>query len=363
MEQQRVSPIFMFIVGAGAAVLVLAGMKAAAGLVVSILLAGMLTIALTPLQNWLVKKKFPGWLALITTIIVGILILVAIILILVAGLAQFVEALPQYSDEVDELTVSLTTFLDGYLSEYEIDVEATLADLDITASRIVEIAVNLTAGLLNALTDTGLVIVIIAFMLFEALEFPRKLAVVRPWVDEGIIKRFDRSLAHTRQYLVLTAAVGAGAAALDVVLLMIIGVPFALLWGILSFLLSFIPNVGFILALIPPTILALLELGWPAALAVIVGYVLINGLFDNVLKPKYMGEGLDLSAMLVFLSLIFWGFILGPLGAILAIPLTVLVKELVIESDPKWSWIGVLMGTAAGAEKEAEALEAIAEEE
>jgi predicted PurR-regulated permease PerM len=315
-------------------------------------MAALLAIALSPLQSWLIKKGLPGWAALILTLIVGILILVGLILVLVGGLAQFANALPGYSEQIDALTADATAALDTY----DIDLEGILAGVEVSTAKIVEVSVDFVSGLLGALTDVGLVIVIIAFMLVEILDLPGKIEVVRSRMGDALMGRYSRSIGHMRQYLVITAAVGAGAGVLDAIFLGVIGVPFPVLWGVLSFLLSFIPSVGFILALIPPTILALLELGWPWALVVIVGYILINGLFDNVIKPKYMGEGLNLSTMLVFISLIFWGFILGPLGAILAIPLTVLVKELLVEADDQWSWVGILMGTSEGAEAEAKEL-------
>ena len=322
------------------------------GIFVSLMLSALLALALSPLQSWLVKKGLPSWAALILTVIVGILILVGLIAILVVGLVQFSIALPEYSDQIDELTADLTAQLDTY----SVDLDGLLTGLEISTSKIVEVSVSFVSGLLGALTDVGLVIVIIAFMLAEALDLPGKIEIVRPRMGDATVDRFTRAIGHMRQYLTLTALVGAGAGVLDTIFLWIIGVPFPVLWGVLSFLLSFIPNVGFILALIPPTILALLEFGWPMAVVVIVGYIVINGLFDNVIKPKFMGEGLNLSAMLVFVSLIFWGFILGPMGAILAIPLTVLVKELLVEADDRWSWVGILMGTTDGAKAEAEEL-------
>jgi predicted PurR-regulated permease PerM len=349
-----VSPIVILLVTLASAVIILAGMKAAAGVIASLMLAAMLTIALAPLQSWLIKKHWPKWLAFVSTILVGVLILASLILVLVASLAQLADALPTYSDEIDGLTRDVTVLL----QEYDVDVDTILNELSINTNSIVNFGVSLVTSLLGALTDTGLVIAVVAFMLLEALELPKKIQLVRPRMGEERLGRWTRSLTHTRQYLVLTAGMGAATGAINAIFLMFLGVDFALLWGIVAFLLSFIPNVGFILALIPPTILALLEFGWARALMVVIGYILINGFFDNVLKPKLMGEGLDLSAMLVFISLIFWGFILGPLGAILAIPLTVLVKELIIESDQEISWVGVLMGTAAGAEEELAQLEA-----
>ena len=127
-------------------------------------------------------------------------------------------------------------------------------------------------------------------------------------------------------------------------MLYVIGVDFALLWGVLSYLLSYIPYIGFVLALIPPALLALLEFGWPTALFIIIAYILINSLIDDVIKPKLMGAGLDLAPVIVFVSVIFWGMILGPLGGLLALPMTLAIKELILEADPDNRWIAELIG-------------------
>jgi hypothetical protein len=124
------------------------------------------------------------------------------------------------------------------------------------------------------------------------------------------------------------AVLGLIAAVLDYALLTVLGVDYALLWGVLSFLLSFVPNIGFTLSLIPPTLLALVESGWQEALIVFVGYQVINNVLDNVIGPRFVGREMKISALLSFLSVIFWAWVLGPTGAILAVPLTVLIRDL-----------------------------------
>ena len=154
----------------------------------------------------------------------------------------------------------------------------------------------------------------------------------------------------TRRYVVFTTYVGAVTGFGNAVLLLVLGVDFAVLWGVVAFLLSYVPVVGFWLALIPPVILALLEFGLPTALIVLAGFVLINGTAENIVKPKLMGEGLDLAPSVVFLSLIFWTAILGPLGAILALPMTMAVKQLVLEADEQNRWLAALI-SSVGSEK------------
>lgn len=141
-----------------------------------------------------------------------------------------------------------------------------------------------------------------------------------------------------RCYIGITTIVGLVTGVLDTVLFSIIGVEFAILWGILAFLFSFIPTIGFWIAAIPPVILAYLQFGFPIALLVFLGIIIINGFAENIVKPRYMGIGLDLSFFTVFFSVIVWSAILGSMGAILAIPLTLAFKVLVLEGDEGGRW-------------------------
>jgi predicted PurR-regulated permease PerM len=183
-----------------------------------------------------------------------------------------------------------------------------------------------------------------AFMLLESTGFPGKLRHSLP-PDSLLLRNMSDFGKDIREYVFITTWTGLLAAALDVGLLLMLGVDFAVMWGIFSFFLSFVPNVGFILALIPPTVLALLEHGWPTALLVIIGYILINGAVDSVLKPRVMGQGLNISPLVVTLSLIFWAWVLGAIGAILAVPLTMMVKKLVFESNESTRWVATMLGS------------------
>jgi AI-2 transport protein TqsA len=126
-----------------------------------------------------------------------------------------------------------------------------------------------------------------------------------------------------------------------------LGINFAILWGVFSFLFNFIPNVGFYISLIPPTLIALLTLGWAKALIFAVGYTLINNFFDIAIAPRYLGKGLDLSTIVTFLAVVFWAWILGPIGAFLALPLTVMVKTLLLEPFPETQLLAQLMGSGS----------------
>jgi predicted PurR-regulated permease PerM len=149
---------------------------------------------------------------------------------------------------------------------------------------------------------------------------------------------------------------GLAAAVLDIILLLAVGVDFAIFWGVLSFLLSFLPNIGFIIALTPPTMLALIEFGFTRALFVLAGYILINFVMDNIIKPRFVGGRLDLSPLVVVLSLLFWGWLLGPMGALAAVPLSIGARFL-FESFEESRWLAHLMSDAGPRPAVVEALQ------
>jgi predicted PurR-regulated permease PerM len=182
----------------------------------------------------------------------------------------------------------------------------------------------------------------LAFLLVGAKTFNAK---TNRLIDAGNpgFNRLYKLNQDIRRYIVITNNMGMLVGLVNSILLTLIGVDFAILWGVLSWLLSYIPFVGFFLAMIPPALLAFLEFGWPAALVVVIAYILINSAMDDVIKPRIMGEGLDLAPIIVFISVIFWGLILGPLGGILAVPATLAIRQLILEADPQTLWIADLI--------------------
>ncbi len=159
--------------------------------------------------------------------------------------------------------------------------------------------------------------------------------------------------SQLRAFVKVSAFLGAIVAVIETILLLILGVPNAILWGLLSFFFSFIPYVGFVLALIPPAFLALVVGGWGPALIVIVGYVVINNVSDSVFKPKIMGTSTDMSPLAVFVSLIVFGWSLGPLGGLLAVPMLLIVKGLLFDAYPEWRFLSAVLANAPAGQAEA----------
>ena len=322
--------------------LTLALMHTAALYLNAILLAWLIVLVASPLLYALRGRGTPSWLAFLVTLLAIIIVFAGFGLILVIGFNQLVESIPKYIDQADELANSIK---DLFVS-LGIDQEDVSAVLDkISPEELVTGAVSFLGSLLSSFSNVILVILLLIFLLIEAFSAPEKLtAEIRS--GNEYLQRYFHVSDTLRKYFQLTTVVGLVTGVLDTIFFLIMGVDFAILWGITAFLCSYIPTLGFWLAAIPPTILAFLEFGPLQALIVFLGVVLINGFAENVIKPKYMGEGIDLSPFMIIFSVIFWAALLGPMGAILGVPVSLLFKELILEADDQNRWIAKMMGAA-----------------
>jgi AI-2 transport protein TqsA len=322
--------------------LTLALMNIAARYVNALLLAWLIVLVASPLLYWFKRKGAPSWLSFLVTLLVILSALIGFVLILVLGFNQLVVSIPNYLDQAEELINSIKDFLISLGIDKD-DVSALLSA--ISPQDFVEGAVSFLGSLLSSFSNVILVILLVVFLLIETFSAPQKLAAEIKKGNE-YLQRFFHVSDTLRKYFQLTTVVALVTGVLDTIFFLVMGVDFAILWGIIAFLCSYIPTLGFWLAAIPPTILALLELGPLQGLIVFLGVVLINGFAENVIKPKYMGEGIDLSPFMIIFSVIFWAALLGPIGAILGVPVSLLFKELILEADDENRWIAKLMGAA-----------------
>ena len=330
------------LVAAAAAIIVVTGMKEAAPILSSFLMALVITLALAPIPSRLMRKGVPAWLALVLTILLALAFIVALVLFLAAALVQFANAIPAYQD-------SFATVI-TQIQDTAANLGVNIVEIDVTqfldAGKITAFAAAMVAGLLDLLSDTSLLLLLILFMLIDTLGFSEKFEAALG-SESSVMKGWALFAVDTRQYLIITAWTGALLGIVNAIVLWILGVDFPILWGVLAFLFSFIPNIGFMLSMIPPTLLALLEFGWTKALIVVAAYIIINAGVDNVIKPKVIGDDLDISVATTFVSLVFWGWVLGPLGAILAVPLTLLVKHVLLGPGEDSRWLAAMMGQKA----------------
>lgn len=322
---------------AACAVIVLAGMGAAAPVIGPVLLALLITIAWSPCAQWLQDRGVPATAAALTGIVLGVALIALFVLLVWSSLVQLQGKLPDYQVRL----VELRAMLQAQLADLSIDSSRVLSSELLQPGTIVGYTLTLIRRLTSAAGNLSVLVLIMAFLMIESVRYPQKLYDGTATFRIASL-RIDAFVQSMRSYVVINSIFGLIASVINTALLMAIGVDFAILWGVVSFMFSFLPNVGFVLALIPPALLALLQFGVARALIVIVGFVVINFIVDNVIKPRFVGESLDLSPAVVVLSLVFWGWLLGPVGALLAVPLSIAVRFL-FESFDELRWIGHLM--------------------
>ena len=340
IDTENSSILKVVLIGAGVSIIIFA-MKLSAPILSSFLLAGVIGITVLPATRWLIRKGVATWLALLITIgliFLGVMALIAVIAISVLNL---VETLPQYQSNLQELLDSAVAGL-GSIGLQQTDLESAIAEID--TGRVMGFVSSFLGGIMSSLSDLLVMLMVLIFFVLGAPLLSTKIQEKYP-SDNPIFSRF-RSLIHDlQQYVSITTWINFLVGLVNTIFLMIIGIDFAVLWGVLSFLTGYIPNIGFWIAAIPPVLLALLQYGIGKALIVLVGFIVING-GVGFLQPKMMGQGLNLSVLVVTVSLFFWGWVLGPMGAILAIPLTMIVKEVFLDSYDDTRWLADLMGGA-----------------
>ncbi|NUR07947.1 MAG: AI-2E family transporter [Nocardioidaceae bacterium] len=329
----------LLLLGAGAAVVVLAGVRAVNDLVAPAFLALVLTLLVHPVRQWLQDRKWPTWAATVACILAVYGILLGLAAALVIATARFATLLPTYQDKLNDLIDDAVRQLNE-LGVGNDQIQAFLDSLDF--SQLSGVITGVLGGLAGVVSNLVFILTLVLFMTFDAGSFPANLAATardRP----GIASAFQLFASGTRTYLLVSTVFGLIVAVLDTIALALMGIPVPVLWGLLAFITNYIPNIGFVIGLIPPAVLALLEGGPGLMIAVIVVYCVINLILQSVIQPKFVGDAVGLSTSITFLSLVFWTFVMGPLGALLAIPLSLLVKAILVDVDPGNAWMEPLL--------------------
>ncbi len=338
----------VMLLGAGAAVLVLAGVRSVAWLIGPVFLALMIVIAIAPVQNALLRRGWPAWLSTLVLVLLVTGVLVVFALVFVVSIARLAQLLPQYADEAHKTLTSIENSLKGFGVDPG-QLKSAVGSVD--PAKLVPLIGTLLAGLSGLATSLVFLLCLMLFLSVEAGGVDQRLAAVaadRPQLETAL-----RSFAQgTRSYLVVTAVFGLIVAVLDGGALWIIGVPLPVLWAVLSFLTNFIPNIGFVIGLIPPALLALLTGGVSEMLLVIAVYCVLNFVIQTVIQPRFIGDSVGLAMTTTFVALVFWAWLLGPVGALLAIPLTLLVKALLVDVDPTARWANALAGSLEKPDRE-----------
>jgi predicted PurR-regulated permease PerM len=318
-------------------VVILAGFKAASAIVVPFLLSVFIAMACSPIITWANKYKLPRAVAVVLVILIMVVFGLILAGLVGQSMNEFSQNLPRYREQL----MAEFAWVIGQLDRFNISVDRQqlLSYLDPGAA--MNMATNLLSSLGGVLTNFLLILLIVVFMLFEAESIPKKIHIA---LDDPSMKiqQIDKFLVSIKNYLVIKTLVSLGTGLVIGVWLYVLGVDHFLLWATLAFLLNYIPNIGSIIAAVPAVLLAFVQLGPAIAGFTALGFVVTNMVMGNVVEPRYMGRGLGLSTLVVFLSLIFWGWLLGTVGMLLSVPLTMIVK-IALETSPDTRWVALLL--------------------
>jgi AI-2 transport protein TqsA len=327
---------FLFVIAA--LVIIIWGFTLAQSVIVLFLVSVFLAVLGTPPVLWLQRKRVPSVLAALLVIGGMVAILLSAGVLVGASLGDFTSNVPAYQVRLQEQVQSLKVFLAGKGIE---NVDKILTDY-VNPAALMRLTASLLSGLGSALSNIFLILLIVTFILLEAPSFPKKLRAAFGSRLRGS-QSFMKFTEDIYRYVVVKTGVSASTGVLTGVWLAILGVDYPVLWGFLSFLLNYVPNLGVVIAAVPPVLLALVQYGLGRALLVAVGYLAVNIVVGTILEPRIVGRGVGLSTLVVFLSLILWGSIFGLVGMVLCVPITMTLK-FALETNEQTRWLAVLLG-------------------
>ena len=334
---EKTSSFSRFLVVAAAFVIVVSGLKMAGPLLVPFLLAVFIAMIVSPLLAWLKRYHLPNGVAIF--VVIALVFSVGLILAAVIGSSvdNFRQDIPTYSAKL----TAMSTSIQQWLSQRGIAIDSEQWSSSFNPGAVMGVVGNTLASFGNVMTNAVMILLTVIFILAENVSFGEKL---RSATGSNNSQEWLRTFSDSvHSYLAIKAAISLLTGLVIFVWLTILGVDYAVLWGLIAFLLNFIPTVGSFIAAVPAVLLALVQLGVFEAGLTLAGFVMVNLIMGNVLEPRWMGRGLNLSPLVVFVSLVLWGWVLGPVGMLLSIPLTIMLK-IALENQDETRWIGIMLG-------------------
>jgi predicted PurR-regulated permease PerM len=329
------------LLGAASAVVLAAGIQATAWLVGPVFLALVIVITVHPVHDWLRRVGLPSWAATTVLVLVVYGVLVVLAGVVVVSVARLATILPLYAANANALLASVTSALADFGVGIG-QVRALAATVDY--GKVLGLVSGLLLGVTSLLGNLVFLLSLLLFLSIEASGVGMRLELIAadraPIADA--LGRFSRA---TRRYIGVNTVFGLLTGLLDAVALALLGVPLAALWGLLVFITNYIPYVGFWIALVPPVLLALLTGGWELAAVVVALFTAVNFVLTSLIQPKYVGDAVGISVTVTLVALVFWGWLLGAIGAVLAVPLTLLVKAWLVDVDPRANWVNAVLGS------------------
>jgi AI-2 transport protein TqsA len=319
---------------AAAAMVVLLGLHEMQSVVGQALLAYFITLAVSPLLGWFKRRRAPDWLGVLLAMFIVVAIIAAILIVSAVSLSSIQSELPAIEKKFAEQQEALA----DALTRFNIDL-GSVSDL-FSPSAVTKIIGSVAGWLANGLSFSFLLLFIVLYMLLDSSEIGPQL---QRHLSPAAYGRLCRYQGAIRRYWLITTFTGFIAAALDFTLLMVLGIPFALFLAVLAFVTNYIPNVGYFIALIPAVFFAWIERGWTGVVVVFVGYWLFNTLAGNVIAPRLNATQLNISYTTSLIAVLFWGWVLGPVGGLISVPLTLFVRDLVLADRPGTRWMSDLI--------------------
>lgn len=333
------SPASRAVLVTAALVIIIAGMKQAAPLLVPFLLAIFIAVISFPLMSRLQQSGLPKGLSLTLVMLLVVLAGFGLTVLIGSSLTDFSQSLPEYQRKISaEWGDALR-----WLNEHGISVGEQLREVADPAAAMGLIS-SILKGFGNVLANSFLIILTVIFILMETAGLTQKTLLLNESNGQPGDAAFSQVFVEKlRNYMGLKTVISMVTGLFIALAMWLIGLDYPVLWGVLAFMLNFVPNIGSIIAAVPAVMLAVVQLGVPSAMAVATVYVAVNVIIGSIVEPRFMGKGLGLSTLVVFVSLVFWGWVLGPVGMLLSVPLTITVK-LALDSKPETQWLGHLLG-------------------
>ena len=329
------------IVIVAAFVIIVWGISQARSVMLVSLVSVFLAIIGTPPVLWLQRKRIPPGIAVLLVVAGMITLLLIIGVVVGTSINSFSDTLPSYQARIQEQASALK----GMLGSRGIEIPDTVLLKYVNPEAVMSLSVGMLAGMGSVLSNIVIILLIVSFILLEASSFPVKLRAVLG-DTHAAFPEITRLVDDIKRYVVIQTGISLVAGTLIGIWLCILGVDFPVLWGFLAFLLNYVPNLGAVIAAIPAVFVALTKLGMGRATLAAAGYLTVFFILGNVVQPRLMGRRLGLSPLIVLLSLIYWGSLLGLIGMVLSIPITMILK-LALESSESTRWVAVLLGPAA----------------
>ncbi|AHF00638.1 membrane protein [Thiomicrospira aerophila AL3] len=330
-----------WLVGLAAIIIILAGLKAAESITIPIMLALFIAIISSPFLRMLTKRGIPGYAAVLIVLSVLIIVGGGLVSIVSQSINAFMLQLPHYQMRLQIMLTGLVPLAE----QFNIPLTRDMIMQHINPATVMGSIGTALSAVSSLLTSTFLVVFIVIFLMMEEAQLPAKLKAASKKAN-FTIELTSGFMDRVNKYLLIKTIISFITGLLVTLWLMFLGVDFPILWGLVAMLMNFIPNVGSLIAAIPAVLLAMVQLGFGDAAFVALGYIVINVLMGSLIEPRYMGKGLGLSPLVVFLSLILWGWLFGPVGMFLSIPLTMIVK-IALEQNEATRWIGIMLSNEA----------------